>query len=103
MDVAPIYRSVPDAGGGEAIRSFVRGATDRTLAAFTSASAVRTFADAAGEAKGRVKAASIGPATTAAAREAGLTVCAEAERSTIPSLVEAIVAYGVSRTNESAR
>lgn len=103
VDVAPIYRSVPDAAGGDAIRTFAREATDRTLAAFTSASAVRAFAEAAGEAKGSVAAASIGPATTAAAREAGLTVCVEAARSTIPSLVDAIVAYGVSRTKEHAR
>ena len=103
VDVVPIYRSVPDAPGTETIRVFAQGATERTLAAFTSASAVRAFAEAAGEGRGRVAAASIGPATTAAAREAGLTVCVEAERSTIPSLVEAIVAYGVSRTNESAR
>ena len=102
VDVAPIYRSVPDVAGVDAIRAFAREATDRTLAAFTSASAVRAFADAAGEATAGVKAASIGPATTAAAREAGLTVCVEAARSTIPSLVEAIVAYGLSRTNEKA-
>jgi len=103
VDVAPIYRSVPDAAGGDAIRAFAREATDRTLAAFTSASAVRAFADAAGDARGRVAAASIGPATTAAAREAGLTVCVEAARSTIPSLLDAIVAYGMSRANENAR
>ena len=103
VDVAPVYRSVPDAAGGDAIRAFARGATDRTIAAFTSASAVRAFADASGEMKSRIAAASIGPATTAAAREAGLAVCVEAARSTIPSLVDAIVAYGMSRTNENGR
>jgi len=103
VDVAPLYRSVPDESGAEAIRAFAAGATERTLAAFTSASAVRAFAGAAGEAKSRIAAASIGPATTAAAREAGLTVRVEAAQSTIPSLVEAIVAYGMSRTNEHAR
>ena len=102
VDVAPIYRSVPDEAGGDAIRAFAREATDHSLAALTSASAVRAFADAAGEAKSRVRAASIGPATTAAAREAGVSVCVEAAQSTIPSLVDAIVAYGVSRTNENA-
>ena len=103
VDVAPIYRSVPDIAGGDAIRAFADAATDHSLAAFTSASAVRTFAEAVGEAKDSVAAASIGPATTAAAREAGLTVCVEAEQATIPSLVQAIVAYGMSRTNEHAR
>jgi uroporphyrinogen-III synthase len=101
VDVVQMYRSVPDAAGGDAIRTFAAVATDRTLAAFTSASAVRVFANAAGDAKNRIAAASIGPATTAAAREAGLTVCVEAPQSTIPSLVEAIVAYGVSRTREN--
>jgi uroporphyrinogen III methyltransferase/synthase len=103
VDVAPIYRSVPDATGTETIRAFAQEATERTLAAFTSASAVRVFADAVGDSRGRVAAASIGPATTAAARDAGLTVRVEAKQSTIPSLVEAIVAYGVTRSNESAR
>ena len=103
VDVAPLYRSVPSESGAEAIRAFASEATDRSLAAFTSASAVRAFADAAGDAKRGIAAASIGPATTAAAREEGLTLCAEAAQSTIPSLVEAIVAYGMSRTNEHAR
>jgi uroporphyrinogen III methyltransferase/synthase len=103
VDVVPLYRSVPNEPGAETIRAFAADATDRSLAAFTSASAVRAFADAARETKGRIAAASIGPATTAAAREAGLTVCVEAKQATIPSLVEAIVAYGMSRTNEHAR
>ena len=103
VDVVPIYRSVPDAAGGDAIRAFTARATDRTLAAFTSASAVRAFATAVGDATARVAAASIGPATTAAARAAGLAVCVEAERSTIPSLAEAIVAYGTSRRSERDR
>jgi uroporphyrinogen III methyltransferase/synthase len=103
VDVAPLYRSVSNESGAEAIRAFAAGANDRTLAAFTSASAVRAFAEAAGESGSRVAAASIGPATTAAAREAGMMVCVEAVQSTIASLVEAIVAYGMSRTNERAR
>ena len=103
VDVTPLYRSLPNESGAEAVRAFVAAATDRTLAAFTSASAVRAFAEAAGDARSRVAAASIGPATTAAARDAGLTVCVEAVHSTMPSLVEAIVAYGMSRTNEHVR
>jgi uroporphyrinogen III methyltransferase / synthase len=100
VDVVPIYRSVPEAGAVTAMRSFVDSADSRSLAAFTSASGVRAFVDAAGERGRRVRAASIGPVTSAAAREAGLEVCVEAERATIPGLVEAIIAYGSSTTSE---
>jgi uroporphyrinogen III methyltransferase/synthase len=93
VDVVPIYRSVAEAGAVTAMRSFVGRAESQSLAAFTSASAVRAFVDAVGEQGRRVRAATIGPATSAAAREAGLEVCVEAERATIPGLVEAIIAY----------
>ena len=96
VDVVPIYRSVPDPGSQEAMRRFAVGGGERSLVAFTSASAVRAFVDAAGVDAPRVGAASIGPATSAAAREAGLEVCVEALPSTLPSLVDAIVAYGTS-------
>ena len=96
VDVVPIYRSVPDAAGRDAIRAFAAGAGNRHLATFTSASAVRAFVEAVGEeAARRVGVASIGPATSSAAREAGLEVKVEAAQSTIPALVEAIVSYGV--------
>ena len=93
VDVVVAYRSTPDSAGCEAMRAFAARADDRAVAAFTSASAVRAFADAVGDAGRRVQAASIGPATTAAAREAGLEVRVEAEQSTIPALVKAIEAY----------
>jgi len=48
-----------------------------------------------------VPAATIGPATSAAAREAGFDVCVEASRSTIPNLVEEIVGYGTARLSEA--
>ncbi|HKW46357.1 MAG TPA: uroporphyrinogen-III C-methyltransferase [Gemmatimonadaceae bacterium] len=97
VDVVPIYRSTPDPAGHEAIRQFAAAPDERSLVAFTSASAVRAFVDAAGADARRVGAASIGPATSAAAREAGLDVCVEASSSTIPSLVDAIIAHGTSR------
>jgi uroporphyrinogen III methyltransferase/synthase len=73
------------------------------LAAFTSASAVRAFVAAVGDAGRSVAAASIGPATSAAAREAGLDVRVEAEQSTIPSLVEAVVTLATRATREANR
>lgn len=103
VDVVSIYRSMPDDAVCATIREFAASANDRTVAAFTSASAVRAFADASGDAARNVLAATIGPATTLAAREAGLQVCVEATRSTIPALVEAIVAYGSARTQEAAQ
>jgi uroporphyrinogen III methyltransferase/synthase len=93
VDVIPVYRSVPDEQGCGAMRAFALEAGTRHLATFTSASAVRAFADAAGDAGRRVAVASIGPATSAAAREAGFEVVVEAEQSTIPGLVESIIRY----------
>jgi uroporphyrinogen III methyltransferase/synthase len=95
VDVVNVYRSTPDQAGCDAMRAFVARADDRAVAAFTSASAVRAFADAVGDARGGVAAASIGPATSAAAREAGLAVRVEAEESTIAALVRAIEAYAM--------
>jgi uroporphyrinogen III methyltransferase/synthase len=100
VDVVPIYRSAPDVSGVAVMRHFVAARGPRALAAFTSASAVRAFVDAVGEEGVHVPAATIGPATSAAAREAGLQVCVEASRSTIPALVTAIVEYGSSTTSE---
>jgi len=93
VDVVLAYRSTPDDAACDAMRSFAATADERAVAAFTSASAVRAFADAVGDAGRRVCAASIGPATSAAAREAGLEVRIEAKQSTIPALVRAIEAY----------
>ena len=101
VDVVPLYRSIPDQASVDAMRDFVRLATNASLAAFTSASGVRAFADAVGEGVRNFPAASIGPVTTAAAREAGLDVVAEATESTIPGLVAAILRHGAARTSEA--
>jgi uroporphyrinogen III methyltransferase/synthase len=64
------------------------------LVTFTSASAVHAFVATVGiEAARHAPAASIGPVTTEAARDAGLDVRAEASESTIPGLVDAVVSY----------
>ena len=98
VDMLSLYRSVPDEASVDAMRAFARDATDLSLVAFTSASAVRAFAEAAGDDARRVGAASIGPITTAAARDAGLEVIVEATESTIPGLVAAIIQHGAART-----
>jgi uroporphyrinogen III methyltransferase/synthase len=103
VDVVPLYRSTPDPDSAEAMRAFVGGAGETSMVAFTSASAVRAFADAAGEDATRVPVATIGPVTTAAARDAGLAVVVEASESTIPGLVQAIIRYGAGRTSEAMR
>ena len=101
VDVVPIYRSVPDPGAQEGMRGFAAGGGERSLVAFTSGSAVRAFVDGLGRgAARRLGVATIGPTTTAAALEAGLEVRIEASRSTIPSLVDAIVAYATSRRSQ---
>jgi uroporphyrinogen III methyltransferase/synthase len=101
VDVLPLYRSVPDPASAQQMRAFTRDATELSLATFTSASAVRSFAEAVGSATSRVGAASIGPVTTAAAREAGLEVVVEAEESTIPGLVAAIIRHGAAAISEA--
>ena len=102
VDIVPLYRSVADAASNEAMRGFVLGRDERSLVTFTSASAVHALFAAVGkEACAGVPAATIGPATSAAAREAGFDVCVEASRSTIPNLVEEIVGYGTARLSEA--
>ena len=96
VDIVAIYRSAPERTSVEAMRQFAAAGGERSLAAFTSASAVRAFVEGAGGDARRVGVASIGPATSAAAREAKLEVCVEASSSTIPSLVDAIIAHGTS-------
>jgi uroporphyrinogen-III synthase len=58
---------------------------------FTSASTVRGFGRVAGRPPDGVTAVCIGPVTSAAAREAGFAVAAEAEPHTIQGLVEAVI------------
>lgn len=83
------------------MRAFAREASAMSLIAVTSASAVRAFVNAAGETARDVAVASIGPVTSAAAREAGLEVAVEAATSTMPGLVAAIIQHGATRTSEA--
>ncbi|MGE5282771.1 MAG: uroporphyrinogen-III C-methyltransferase [Chloroflexota bacterium] len=88
VDVVALYETVREEPSPEAVEA-AQGAGYVT---FTSSSTVRNLIDALGErfpAAARV--VSIGPVTTDAARDAGLTVHVEAERHDIEGLVEALL------------
>lgn len=80
-----ITAEISDRGRGE-----VRGADAVT---FASGSSVRGLVDLVGVSGVPPVVATIGPVTTAAALEAGLTVQAEAAEATVAGLVDALVAY----------
>lgn len=90
VDRVHLYRSVANTSGGDELKGRIASGVD--LVTFTSASSVSAFTDAAGrDAIAGIRAASIGPVTTAAARAIGIDVIVEASDSTIPGLVGAIV------------
>ena len=90
VDIVRAYRAVPDEASTAALRAAVeRGEPE--LATFTSASSVHAYVAAVGrDLATTIPAVSIGPVTTEAARDAGINVVLEAERSDIPGLVEAV-------------
>jgi uroporphyrinogen III methyltransferase / synthase len=89
VDVVALYETVaetPDAAAIEAAR-------DADYVTFTSSSTVRNLVAALGERlPPDARVVSIGPVTSAAAREAGLEVHVEAQRHDVDGLVEALVA-----------
>jgi uroporphyrinogen-III synthase len=91
VSILDIYRSIPDGLGAETLaRAIEAGTVD--LATFTSGSAVRGYIEAVGDDLAlKVPAASIGPQTSEALREAGIEVKVEAEESTIDGLVAAVM------------
>jgi uroporphyrinogen III methyltransferase / synthase len=89
VDVVALYETVAEAPDDAAIEA-ARGADYVT---FTSSSTVRNFVTAAGDRLPRgAKVVSIGPVTSAAAREAGLDVHVEAKRHDVDGLVDALLA-----------
>jgi uroporphyrinogen III methyltransferase / synthase len=95
VDVVALYDTVAEALGAETLTA-VEGADYVT---FTSSSTVRHFMEALG---GRAlpngaRIVSIGPVTSATARELGLEVHAEAERHDIDGLVETLLAEASGR------
>ena len=88
VDIVDAYRTVP-AAPGPALLDAAAGAD---AICFTSASTVTGYLGVAGAGRVPPVVVSIGPATTRAAREAGLAVSAEASPHTLPGLVDALSA-----------
>jgi uroporphyrinogen III methyltransferase/synthase len=87
VDVVALYDTV-----AEPLDDGLREQLERaTYLTFTSSSTVRFFADAFGGVPARARVASIGPVTSATARERGLEVHVEASRHDIDGLVDALV------------
>jgi uroporphyrinogen-III synthase len=92
VDVVEAYRTVVPADAADHARE-VLGRKPHWIT-FTSSSTVRNFVAVAGSrALSGVKIASIGPITSATARELGLPVDVEADPHTIPGLVAAIQSF----------
>lgn len=91
VDVLPVYRTVTTAPDPAVLEQVRAGRFDAVT--FTSSSTVRNFTDQAGPLPEPVPAVvSIGPVTSATARDLGLTVAAEAIEHTIDGLVDAVCA-----------
>jgi len=89
--VLECYRSILDGEGATRLaRAIEAGRVD--LATFTSGSAVRGYVEAVGDdLAARIPAASMGPQTTQALRDAGIEAKIEAKESTIDGLVSAVL------------
>jgi len=90
VEVLPVYRTVtadPDPAALDLVRT---GATDAVT--FTSSSTVRNFVDLVGPLDPAPAVVSIGPVTSATARELGLTVASEATDHTVDGVVGAVLA-----------
>jgi uroporphyrinogen III methyltransferase / synthase len=86
------YRTVPDGGEAERFREML-AAGEVDLVTFTASSTVNNFVDLVGTAIGGAVVASIGPITSATARERGLPVHIEASEYTIDGLLDAIRSF----------
>ena len=91
VDVVEAYRTEPVTPAPEVLAEV----TKADAIAFASASAVRSFVEAAGAGAAPAAVVCIGPVTAEAARAAGLTVAATAEAATLDGLVEAITALRI--------
>ncbi|MDP9188912.1 MAG: uroporphyrinogen-III C-methyltransferase [Actinomycetota bacterium] len=88
VDVVALYETVTEEPSAEAVVA----AQQADFVTFTSSSTVTNLVDALGERMPRdARVISIGPVTSAAARDAGLQVHAEAKRHDVDGLVEALL------------
>ncbi|HKR08526.1 MAG TPA: uroporphyrinogen-III C-methyltransferase [Gemmatimonadaceae bacterium] len=91
VTVVEVYRSIADGEGADKLAKALE-ADKIDLVTFTSGSSVRGFVDAVGsDLAQKVPAASMGEQTSAALRDAGIEVKAEAEESTLDGLVAAVL------------
>ena len=89
VDVVALYETIAERPDADAIEA----AQEADYVTFTSSSTVRYFLAAVGDRfPPLARVVSIGPITSAAARDAGLEVHAEAERHDVDGLVEALLA-----------
>jgi uroporphyrinogen III methyltransferase / synthase len=88
VDVVALYETVREEPSVAALAA----AREADYVTFTSSSTVRNYLEVAGGAPGGARIVSIGPVTSATAREAGLTVDVEAERHDPDGVVEALLA-----------
>src|SRR4051794_5072401 len=88
VDVVPLYDTVAEPLAGDALEA----AAKADYVTFTSSSTVRFFMDGIdGHFPSAARVVSIGPVTTATAREHGLEVHVEAERHDVDGVVQALV------------
>jgi uroporphyrinogen III methyltransferase/synthase len=87
VEVLPLYETLAEPLGDEQREALARA----THITFTSSSTVRFFLDAYGGPLDGARVVSIGPVTSATARELGLEVHVEAERHDIDGLVDALL------------
>jgi uroporphyrinogen III methyltransferase/synthase len=86
VDVVALYETVAEPLSSEQLEA----AAGADYVTFTSSSTVRFYSQAGGQVNG-ARVVSIGPVTSATARELGLPVDVEAERHDIDGLVDALV------------
>jgi uroporphyrinogen III methyltransferase/synthase len=95
LDVVALYETVAERPTQEQVAA----ARDADYLTFTSSSTVRNFVAAVGDSlPPAARVVSIGPVTSATAREAGLGVDVEAERHDVDGLVDALLADAAART-----
>jgi uroporphyrinogen III methyltransferase/synthase len=93
VDVIPLYDTV-----AEPLPNGQRAALARaTYVTFTSSSTVRFFLEAGGTVPDSARVVSIGPITSATAREHGLAVHVEAGRHDVDGLVDALTEHATAR------
>ena len=95
VQVAPVYRTVPDLSNVEATRAAIE-AGEVNWVSFTSSSTVKNFVDALGAEfiktnRSKFRVAVIGPITATSAREYGLEPDVEASEASVEALASALV------------